>query len=150
MAATAAAAPQPTSTISCLLLMWKSLPRLEPMAEPVSTIGASAPTDPPKPMVSADATSDVQQLWAFSFDCLVEMAYSTRVMPWEMLSLTTYLMKSMVSQMPTTGKTRYSQLKLSATKSLVRRFCIRAMSLCNEKAASDANTPISNAMMDVA
>ena len=71
-------------------------------------------------------------------------------MPWEMLSLTTYLMKSMVSQMPTTGKTRYSQLKLSATKSLVRRFCIRAMSLCNEKAASDANTPISNAMMDVA
>ena len=44
------------------------------MAEPVNTIGASAPTDPPKPMVMADATIDVQQLCAFSFDCFVEMA----------------------------------------------------------------------------
>ena len=31
------------------------------MAEPVSTMGASAPTLPPNPMVSADAMTELQQ-----------------------------------------------------------------------------------------
>ena len=74
MPAMAAAAPQPTNRISFFLSMPNSLPRFEPMAEPVSTIGASAPTDPPKPMVIADATTDVQQLCAFSRDCFEDMA----------------------------------------------------------------------------
>ena len=34
-------------------------PMFEPMAEPVSTIGASGPTEPPKPIVVALATTDV-------------------------------------------------------------------------------------------
>ena len=33
------------------MLHLEMVPRLEPIAEPVSTIGASAPTEPPKPMV---------------------------------------------------------------------------------------------------
>lgn len=60
------------------------------MAEPVSTIGASAPTDPPKPMVMAEVITDVQQLCAFSLDLLVAMAYNTRVIPCDILSRTTY------------------------------------------------------------
>ena len=60
--AMAAAAPHPTSSMSVLLSIRKNRPRLEPMAEPVSTIGASAPTEPPKPIVMADATTEVQQL----------------------------------------------------------------------------------------
>ena len=32
------------------------------MAEPVNTMGASAPTDPPKPIVMAEARTDDQQL----------------------------------------------------------------------------------------
>ena len=33
------------------------------MAAPVSTIGASGPTEPPNPMVVAPPTTEVQQLW---------------------------------------------------------------------------------------
>ena len=62
MPAMAAAAPHPTSSMSVLLSILNSCPRLEPIDEPVSTIGASAPTEPPKPMVMADAITDVQQL----------------------------------------------------------------------------------------
>ena len=61
---TAAAAPQPTNSIMVLLSMWKMRPRLEPMAEPVSTMGASAPTEPPKPMVIDEATMLDHVLWA--------------------------------------------------------------------------------------
>ena len=44
------------------------------MAEPVSTIGASAPTDPPKPMVMAEAMTLDQQLCDLRRDLLLEMA----------------------------------------------------------------------------
>ena len=44
------------------------------MAEPVNTIGASAPTEPPKPMVMAEAMTDDQQLCDFSLDLFDEMA----------------------------------------------------------------------------
>ena len=72
--AMAAEAPQPTSSISVRLSSRNSRPRLEPIAEPVSTIGASAPTDPPKPMVMADATTEVHVLWLRRCDRLVAMA----------------------------------------------------------------------------
>ena len=62
MPAMAAAAPQPTSTMRERLSSLKSCPRLLPMADPVSTMGASAPTEPPKPMVMAEAMTDDQQL----------------------------------------------------------------------------------------
>ena len=62
MPAMAALAPQPTNMIIVFLFILNICPKLLPMAEPVSTIGASAPTDPPKPMVIPDATTDDQQL----------------------------------------------------------------------------------------
>ena len=52
----------------------KSCPKFEPMAEPVSTMGASAPTEPPKPIVMAEAMTDDQQLCAFSRLRFEEMA----------------------------------------------------------------------------
>ena len=72
--AMAAAAPHPTRRIRFFFSRWNICPRLLPMAEPVSTIGASAPTEPPKPMVIADATTDDQQLCDFRWLFLVDMA----------------------------------------------------------------------------
>ena len=74
MPAMAAAAPHPKSNMSCLLSKWKRWPRFEPIADPVNTIGASAPTEPPKPMVMADEMTDDQQLCPFRRDFLEEMA----------------------------------------------------------------------------
>ena len=71
---TAAVAPQPTRSMSVRLSKLKIRPRLLPIAEPVNTIGASAPTEPPKPIVMAEATIDDQVLWAFKRDCFVEIA----------------------------------------------------------------------------
>ena len=64
--AIAAEAPQPTNNITVRGSILKSLPKLLPMADPVSTIGASAPTEPPNPMVILEAMTDVQQLCAFN------------------------------------------------------------------------------------
>jgi len=55
MPAIPAVAPQPSKIIMVCWSRRNLRPRFEPMAEPVSTIGASAPTDPPKPMVMLDA-----------------------------------------------------------------------------------------------
>jgi len=56
VAAMPAAAPQPT-----MVRRWRGgarriWPMVEPMAEPICTIGPSRPTDPPEPMVTAEAT----------------------------------------------------------------------------------------------
>ena len=72
---TAAVAPQPTNNINVRRSILKSLPKLLPIADPVKTIGASAPTEPPNPIVIADATIEVQVLCAFNLDRFVEMAY---------------------------------------------------------------------------
>ena len=85
---TAPAAPQPTNNISVLLLILNKRPKFDPMAEPVSTIGASAPTEPPKPMVMALAIKLEQVLWAFILLCFLEMANNIFVTPWLMSSLT--------------------------------------------------------------
>ena len=58
MPAMPAAAPHPTSIMSVWGERRNSCPRLEPMAAPVNTMGPSAPTDPPKPMVMDEATSE--------------------------------------------------------------------------------------------
>lgn len=59
MPAMAPAAPHPTRIIKLRCSSRKKLPRFDPMADPVSTIGASAPTDPPKPMVIELAIREV-------------------------------------------------------------------------------------------
>ena len=51
-------APQPTSSIRVFWSSLRYLPKFDPIAAPVSTIGASGPTEPPKPIVSELATID--------------------------------------------------------------------------------------------
>ncbi len=59
MPAMPAAAPHPTNIINTRGDILKSDPRLLPIAAPVYTIGPSAPTEPPKPIVMDEATIDV-------------------------------------------------------------------------------------------
>ncbi len=66
MPAIPAAAPQPTSIISIRGDIRNTRPRLEPMAAPVNTIGPSAPTEPPKPIVTELASTDEYILWRFN------------------------------------------------------------------------------------
>ena len=79
--AMAPAAPHPTNVINVLLSNLNSCPKFEPMAEPVKTIGASAPTEPPNPMVMAEAITLDHVLCAFSLDLFDEIAYRIRVIP---------------------------------------------------------------------
>jgi len=72
--AIAPAAPQPTKSISVRCSILKTLPRLEPIAEPVNTIGASAPTEPPKPMVMELAITDDHVLCRLIRPCRREIA----------------------------------------------------------------------------
>ena len=60
--AMAPAEPQPTRSIRVRCSILNMRPMLEPMADPVSTIGDSAPTDPPIPMVMALAMTDEYML----------------------------------------------------------------------------------------
>ena len=76
-----AAAPHPTSIISNRGDNRNALPRFEPIAAPVNTIGPSAPTDPPNPMVIELATTDVNVLCCFNRLFFCDMAYNTRVTP---------------------------------------------------------------------
>ena len=57
-------APHPMSSINVFWSTLKNLPKVEPIAEPVRTIGDSAPTEPPNPMVMELATTLDQQLCA--------------------------------------------------------------------------------------
>ena len=72
--AMAPAAPHPTNVISVLLSNRNNCPRLEPIADPVNTIGASAPTEPPKPMVIAEAITLDHVLCDFKRDFFEEIA----------------------------------------------------------------------------
>ena len=65
MPAIPAAAPQATSMASVCGGSLNACPRLLPMAAPVNTMGPSAPTDPPKPMVNDEAMSDEYMLCIF-------------------------------------------------------------------------------------
>ena len=62
------------------------LAKLEPMAAPVRTIGASAPTEPPNPIVTALVAIDDHMLWGLIRDSFFETATRTRVTPWPMSS----------------------------------------------------------------
>ena len=59
--AIAPAAPQPRSVITCLRLILKKRLMLEAIALPVSTMGASSPTEPPNATVMDDVNMELQQ-----------------------------------------------------------------------------------------
>ena len=70
----APAAPQAIINIIVFCSKRNSLARLDPIAAPVSTIGASAPTEPPKPIVSPEPMIDDHMLCALMIDLRCEMA----------------------------------------------------------------------------
>ena len=57
MAAMPPAAPHPTSSGRRRVGTRIQWPRLDPIADPICTMGPSRPTDPPVPMHSADASA---------------------------------------------------------------------------------------------
>ena len=89
MPATAPAAPQPKRIVIFLYDSPIYLATFEPMAAPVYTIGASAPTEPPKPMVTDEASIDDHMLWGRILDSFLDTARSTLVTPCPILSLIT-------------------------------------------------------------
>ena len=90
MPAIPAAAPHPTRIINNRGDRRKKLPKLLPIDAPVYTIGPSAPTEPPKPIVIELATTEEYILWGFSRLFFCEIAYNTLVTPCEILYFTTY------------------------------------------------------------
>ena len=76
------------------------------MAAPVYTIGASAPTEPPKPMVRALVTIDENMLCRLILDSFLDTACRTFVTPWPMLSRTIYRTMRKLRNMPMPGKSR--------------------------------------------
>ena len=103
MPATAPAAPQPKRMVMFLYDRPIFLAMFEPMAAPVYTIGASAPTEPPKPMVTELARMDDHMLCGRILDSFFDTARSTFVTPCPILSLMTYLTKSIASSIPMPG-----------------------------------------------
>ena len=102
----APATPQPMRSMRLRCSRRKRRPKLDPTAAPVRTIGDSAPTDPPKPMVSALARSDDQVLCGLMRLLRWEMALSTFVTPCPISSRTMYRTKSSESKTPRAGKSR--------------------------------------------
>ena len=77
----APATPQPMRSMRLRCSRRKSRPKFDPTAAPVNTIGLSAPTDPPKPMVMALARIEDQVLWGLILLLRWEIALSTFVTP---------------------------------------------------------------------
>ena len=61
------------------------------MAAPVYTIGASAPTEPPNPIVRELVAMEDHILCGLILDSFLDMASSTLVTPCPILSFTMYL-----------------------------------------------------------
>ena len=105
-AAIAAVQPQAKRRVVFLVFKLKSLDKLDPIAEPVNTIGASNPTEPPKPTVSELATIDEYTLCPLNLPLLLEIDLSTMLTPWLMLSRMILETKKMVSNIPISGNAK--------------------------------------------
>ena len=103
MPATAPAAPQHRRMVICRYDSPRERATLEPMAAPVYTMGASAPTEPPKPMVTELDRREDHILWLLIRELLRDMENRTFVTPCPISSLTTYRTKSRDKSIPTPG-----------------------------------------------
>src|SRR5574344_1086367 len=99
----APAAPQPKRMVMFLYESPNILAILDPIAAPVYTIGASAPTDPPNPIVTELVAIDDHTLWLFIFDSFLETAKRIFVTPCPMFSFITYFNNSSDNNIPTPG-----------------------------------------------
>ncbi len=81
IAAIAPAEPQANNRIVFLADKLNERARLEPMADPVSTIGASSPTEPPNPTVMELATIEEYMLWLRNLPSCLLMDFKTMLTP---------------------------------------------------------------------
>ena len=138
--AIAPAAPHPTRSISWRCSSLKSRPVLLPMAAPVITIGDSAPTDPPKPIVIELARSDDHVLCGLIRLLRCDIAPSTFVTPWLMSSRMNSLTTPAVSRTPIGGRIRYHTLAWRMAG--IRRCCIVPINCLSAKAARAVKIPM--------
>ncbi len=104
-----AMAPEAPAPIRMITVFWfslNSLPRYEPMELPVSTIGASSPTEPPKATVKVLPTIEEYMLCLSIRPFFFEMEYKILLTPCPISALKTYLASSTVMVIPITGKKR--------------------------------------------
>ena len=101
--ATAPAAPQQSRMVICRYDSPRERATFEPIAAPVYTIGASAPTEPPKPIVTELDNRDDHILWLLIRELLRDMENRTFVTPCPISSLTTYRTNRSDKSIPTPG-----------------------------------------------
>ncbi len=104
-------------------------------------MGASAPTDPPKPMVRALVRSEDQTLWRLILDSFLDTAWSTLVTPWPILSRTRYLTMSRLSSIPAPGSRSEGQLPGGMIRS--RPPWMAWMAIFRSTAAPPQSKPVS-------
>lgn len=78
-------------------------------------MGASAPTEPPNPIVREEVSTEDHTLCGFMRELLVDTASNTLVTPCEILSLTTKRTSRPESSIPTPGSSM-RQSELPSTK----------------------------------
>ncbi len=86
-AAIPAAAPHPTRVCMRLREHLNHWPKVEPMAEPIWTMGPSRPTEPPDAMVMAEATALLTTTRGRITPFFKVMASITSGTPWPLASL---------------------------------------------------------------
>ena len=107
-------------------------------------MGASAPTDPPNPMVTELVRMDDHMLWGLILDSLRDTACRTLVTPWLILSLTTKRRRSSEMNIPIPGRTRYNKACVDPASAEARSLWMRWMSLSRMTAAKPLAIPTSS------
>lgn len=78
-------------------------PTLDPIADPVMTMGASNPTDPPKPTVSEEVRTLLNILTRGIKLYFFEMVNNTSGIPWPPMSFNTYFPNRKAAEIPIKG-----------------------------------------------
>jgi len=104
VAATPAAAPEPTNARIRVWLSLKRCPTTEPMAAPIWTMGPSRPTEPPEPMVIAEPTALTSITMGRMRPPRTAMAVITSGTPWPLASGARKCTRGPTMSPPMTGK----------------------------------------------
>ena len=106
-------------------------------------MGASAPTEPPNPIVNDEVSTEDQVLWGLILDSLRDTARSTLVTPCPILSRTTYLTSSRDISIPTPGSIRKRHPSPSPARfPPIRKWLIFSIAPSRTTAAHPESTPI--------
>ena len=99
----APAAPQPINRVLFFAFRCIKAPTLEPIAEPVITIGASKPTEPPKPTVKEEVSTRLKIFTRGIRLDFFEMVNNTSGIPCPPTSFNTYFPRKKAADIPMMG-----------------------------------------------